>query len=90
VMMPDTSTEWGLQPHAFVESEFENGAGKCDRCAAPKEAAIHSDRARVDPMVRIAEALETLAHYAEVEFEARLARSRMTFWERIRTWWVSL
>jgi hypothetical protein len=63
--MPDTSTEWGLQPHAFVESEFENGAGKCDRCAAPKEAAIHSDKARVDPMVRIAEALERIAQCLE-------------------------
>ena len=77
--------------HPFEESEFEQGKGYCGRCGGGPEAEIHHKL--TDPMQRIALSLETLAHHAVVEHEARLARSRMTFAERLwllvtLQWWT--
>ena len=74
--------------HEFVESEFPEGAGRCDRCGGGPETSIHQKP--VDQMERIANALERIANLAEAEFEARLDRSRMSFWEKLRCWWVGL
>lgn len=41
--------------HVFVESEFEKGAGRCDKCGGGPLAAIH--QVPVDHMARIADAL---------------------------------
>jgi hypothetical protein len=82
-----------LPPHEFVDSEFEQGKGYCDKCGGGPGAEIHHPLKRIEPIVRIAEALERLAHQAEVEHEARLARSRMSFVERLwllvtLQWWT--
>ena len=47
-----------MQPHDFVESEFPQGKGHCDLCGGGPLAAIHT---HVDPLERIATALEGLA-----------------------------
>ena len=48
-----------MGPHPFVESEFEEGAGRCDKCGGGKLAEIH--REPVDNVKRIADALEEIA-----------------------------
>ena len=45
--------------HEFVESEFAPGCGRCDRCGGGPLADIHQER--IDPMERIATALEEIA-----------------------------
>jgi hypothetical protein len=45
--------------HDYQESEYEQGAGHCDKCGGGPEAPIHH-KARVDPLERIAAALETI------------------------------
>ena len=47
--------------HEFVESEFLPGCGRCDRCGGGPLAEIHQER--VDPMERIATALERIAAF---------------------------
>ena len=49
--------------HEFVESEFLPGCGRCDRCGGGPAADIHQER--VDPMERIALALERIAAHLE-------------------------
>jgi hypothetical protein len=51
-----------LGPHDYVESEFETGSGHCDKCGGGPDAKIHH---YVDPMERIAEALEQLRNEAQ-------------------------
>ena len=46
-------------PHEYVESEFPEGKGRCDRCGGGPDAAIHQKP--VDQMERIADALERIA-----------------------------
>ena len=48
-----------MGPHAFVESEFEEGAGRCDKCGGGPDAEIHQEP--VDNLKRIADALEEIA-----------------------------
>jgi hypothetical protein len=45
--------------HEFQESEFPNGAGRCDTCGGGPDAEIHHKP--VDPLERIATALEEIA-----------------------------
>ena len=45
-------------PHDYVESEFAQGAGRCDKCGGGPDAAIHH---WVDPQERMAVALEEIA-----------------------------
>ncbi len=52
-----------LPHHEFVESEFEEGAGRCDRCGGGPLAQIHQKP--VDQMARIADALERIAEALE-------------------------
>ena len=74
-VMPDTTVNLDLpevpadrqailpmEPHFFVESEFPQGKGHCDLCGGGPLAAIHT---HVDPLERIAEALERIADIAE-------------------------
>ena len=48
-----------VPPHAFTESEFAPGCGRCDKCGGGPGAAIHQPA--VDQMARIADALEEIA-----------------------------
>ena len=48
-----------VPPHAFAESEFAPGCGRCDKCGGGPGAAIHQPA--VDQMARIADALERIA-----------------------------
>ena len=50
-------------PHDYIESEFPEGKGRCDVCGGGPEAKIHHF---VDPMERIASALENLAAIGSV------------------------
>ena len=60
-----------LAPHAFAESEFAPGCGRCDRCGGGPDAPIHKEP--VDQQKRIADALEEIAgalHRIEDRFRA--------------------
>lgn len=48
----------GIGPHRFVDSEFEHGKGRCDRCGGGPLAEIHQQR--VDPLELIAGRMEPL------------------------------
>ena len=50
-------------PHDFVPSEFAPDSGRCDRCGGGALAQIHLKP--VDPMARIADALERIADVME-------------------------
>jgi hypothetical protein len=50
-----------LPRHDFVESEFEQGAGRCDKCGGGPGAEIHQQP--VDHMAWVADALERIAGY---------------------------
>jgi hypothetical protein len=52
-----------VPPHAFAESEFAPGCGRCDKCGGGPGAAIHQPA--VDQMARIADALERIADALE-------------------------
>ena len=60
--------------HEFVESEFAPGCGRCDRCGGGPLAEIHQER--VDPMERIATALERIAERFDDITELVLEDSR--------------
>ena len=51
-----------MGPHPFVESEFEEGAGRCDKCGGGPDAEIHQKP--VDHLARVADALEALDSWA--------------------------
>jgi hypothetical protein len=51
-----------IGPHEYKESEFPEGKGHCDLCGGGPDAKIHN---HVDPLERIAEALERGAVHLE-------------------------
>lgn len=55
-----------MAPHEFRESEFPEGKGHCDLCGGGPDAKIHN---HVDPLERIAEALEAIRDEAEQQTE---------------------
>jgi len=69
----DTCGAWLNRPpthdaigyHPYVESEFAPGSGRCDKCAGGPDAEIHHKP--VEPLERIAAALERLVELREFE-----------------------
>ena len=53
-----------MGPHQYQESEFPEGAGHCDTCGGGPDAPIHQPV--VDPLVRIAKALERIGDLLEI------------------------
>lgn len=47
-----------MGPHRFVDSEFEHGKGRCDRCGGGPLADIHAEK--TDPLKEIAGRMEPL------------------------------
>ncbi len=52
-----------MGPHPYQESEFPEGKGHCDLCGGGPDAKVHN---YVDPMERIAAALERIADRVEL------------------------
>ena len=70
-----------VPPHAFAESEFAPGCGRCDKCGGGPGAAIHQPA--VDQMARIADALERIAVALEYAGErSALALERIAVGEK--------
>lgn len=73
-------------PHAFVESEFPEGRRRrrCDLCGGGPAHQIHQPR--VEPMVRIADALERISLDLDRLADVAERPYRMGAWWRVVEW----
>lgn len=64
-----------MGPHEYVESEFPAGKGRCDLCGGGPLHEIHAKQ--VDPLVRIASALEHIESAAHAVYSVAWALERI-------------
>jgi hypothetical protein len=77
-----------LGPHKFVESEFEHGAGRCDKCGGGPAADIHKDP--IDPVAvlqRIAAAVEGVGPLWGVATALERIADEMEYKRRCGAFW---